>query len=145
MAKKYKKINRQKVINESLLFIIVSIAILLIFFIDRLSFGARSTDPRLWLGIETIQLTPELSKQYDIQSPSGILISRIFLSSPAQAAGLKEGDIIKRWNGVSITNQDQFQNLIQTSGINEKITFSVERQGSQILVYGKVGIRPGGI
>ncbi|MBF0330799.1 MAG: PDZ domain-containing protein [Candidatus Omnitrophica bacterium] len=127
------------------LLIVITAVFLALFLRARDSIQPRSIDPRLWLGVETIELTPDVKLQYDVLDPSGILVSRVFMGSPAELAGIKEGDVIQRWNGVSVIGQDQFQKLIQTSDPRDRVAFTIDRQGQPARVYGQVGIRPGGI
>ena len=132
--------------TRTVLFLIVGVAVFVtVIFADALSFRTKTENPALWLGIETVELTQDVKRQYDLQVASGLLVSRLFVGSPAEGAGIKEGDVILRWNGISVTNQDQFQYLIQTSQTSERIIFTVDRQGQQLLVFGRVGMRPGGL
>ncbi|MEI6437193.1 MAG: PDZ domain-containing protein [Candidatus Omnitrophota bacterium] len=124
--------------------LLIALIYIVLVFAEGWNFRFKTVDPRVWLGVETIELTPELRRQYDLVAASGIVVSRIFNGSPAEEAGLQEGDVLQRWNGTSVTGQDQFQYLVQTTGIDERVTFTVERGGQQTLVYGRVGVRPGG-
>ena len=95
-----------------------------------------------WVGMEAVEMTPSIMKQFNIQSSSGVLVTRVFDESPAAKAGIKVGDVIRRWNGVSITGLEELQRHIQTAQENEQIKLSVDRQANPVLVYINVGIRP---
>lgn len=125
--------------------LLFAIALVVVFFIDKFTFRSKTVDPSVWLGVETVELTPTIKQQYDVQAASGVLVSRIFNGSPAQASGIKEGDIIRRWNGISVTGPQQLEYLIQTTQLSERITITMERQGKPVSVYALVGVRPGGI
>ncbi|MBF0594558.1 MAG: PDZ domain-containing protein [Candidatus Omnitrophica bacterium] len=137
--------SKATIINMAVGLVLIAAVYLVLVFVDGWNFRFKAVDPRLWLGVETIELTADIRRQYDLLASNGILVSRVFMGSPAQKAGFKEGDVLQRWNGTSVIGQDQFQYLVQTTGINERVTFTVERAGKQMLVYGRVGIRPGGI
>ncbi|MBF0486021.1 MAG: PDZ domain-containing protein [Candidatus Omnitrophica bacterium] len=137
--------NNRSVINMIGMLILITLVFIFFVWEKGENFGIKAIDSRLWLGVETIELTPDVKAQYDLLDSNGILVARTFVGSPAQLAGIMEGDVIQRWNGISITSQEQFQQLIQTSDLNDRITFTVDRQGQQALVYGQVGIRPGGV
>src|SRR5206468_9301650 len=47
-----------------------------------------------WIGAVTATLTPEEAKRIGTRVPRGALVARVFGGSPAQAAGLKPGDVI---------------------------------------------------
>ena len=97
----------------------------------------------LWLGIETMELTPSIISQYNIHSDSGLLVTRTFIGSPAEVAGIQQGDILRRWNGISITSQNQLQKLISKASAKSRIKLSIDRNGKPILSYVVLGIRPG--
>ncbi len=123
--------------------LIVLVAVTGIFFSDSVK-DIQSSPQVLWLGAETIELNPTLSAQYNISTTDGLLVSRIFLGSPAEAAGFKAGDIVQRWNGVTITSQKQIGKLIGKSVAGQKITLSVSRDDKPILIFLQLGVRPGG-
>lgn len=129
----------------ALLVVIAVISVLVAVFIDDINLPFKTPDPRLWLGVETVELTAGIKKQYDIQSTSGILVSRVFVGSPAENAGIMEGDVIRRWGGVSVNSQDQFQSLIQTSDPRGRVKITVDRNGMPAMVYCQVAQRPGGM
>ena len=125
--------------------LLIAIAVVPVCFMDKLTFQVKPVDPRLWLGVEIVELTPSIKQQYDIQAASGLLVSRIFNGSPARSSGISDGDVIRRWNGISVISAQQLQYLIQTARLNEGVTITVERLGKPVSVYAQVGIRPGGI
>lgn len=131
--------------NMLLFVLLIAIAAVAVIFVDKMHFHYKTADPRLWLGVETVELTPDIKRQYDIQSTSGLLVARTFRGSPAQVAGIAEGDVMRRWNGTSIISQAQLQYLIQTSSLNKKIKITVDRNNTSVLIYSYVGIRPGGV
>ena len=50
--------------------------------------------PQAYLGVGTIDVTPELQQQYGLSESSGVLVAEVAQGSPAEAAGLQQGDII---------------------------------------------------
>ena len=124
-----------------ILIFILSTAVFLLYF-KFLPMYFKAMEAKQWVGMEAVEMTPAVKKQFNIQSSSGVLVARVFVDSPAQQAGVKEGDVIRRWNGVSITDLDELQRLIQSSQVNEQVKLTVDRQGNPVLVYINVGIRP---
>jgi len=49
---------------------------------------------RGYLGVETIQLTPELREHFGAPGEIGVMVSRVAEGSPAQSAGLQVGDVL---------------------------------------------------
>ena len=51
------------------------------------------------LGIVVQQLTPDLAESFDIKTNQGILVAQVSKNSPAEKAGLHQGDIILNFQG----------------------------------------------
>ena len=135
--------NRSAKINLVLFFIaaIVGMEVLILLAHRNDNAGAENED--VWLGIETMELSPAIMAQYDIRSSSGLLVSRVFAGSPAQISGIKTGDILRKWNGVSITSQDKLQKLLGRAGVNQRIKLTVDRKGTPVSIAIQLGLRPG--
>jgi len=54
---------------------------------------------RGWLGVGIQDLTDELAEEFGVPGKSGVLISQVFVGSPAEKGGLRAGDIIISLNG----------------------------------------------
>ena len=52
-----------------------------------------------WLGIRMQGLTPALREYWHVPQDGGVVINRVYPQSPAEKAGLQEGDIILKVNG----------------------------------------------
>src|SRR5262249_60963965 len=57
---------------------------------------------RGWLGIVIQDLTPDLAAGFGITSANGVLISDVMKDSPAEAAGMRPGDVIVEFTGAPI-------------------------------------------
>jgi len=136
-----RKINRGS-IDFVIFFFFIFFATMPILYFTFIPMYFKAMQAQVWIGVEAVELTPDIKKQFNIASVSGVLVSRVFADSPAQQAGILDGDVIRRWNGISITSLEEFQRLIQTSQDNEQVKLTVDRQGNPVLVYINVGIRP---
>jgi S1-C subfamily serine protease len=54
----------------------------------------RGTQKTPWLGIVGLTLTPQVARYYSLPAGRGILVTKVASGSPAEAAGMTEGDII---------------------------------------------------
>jgi len=92
-------------------------------------------DPRAWLGVSDIQLLKrDVAKILGLQNKCAIVLSDVIKKSPAEAAGLKNGDIIVGMNGKDIerlkSDGSTLANLfVSLSKMNpgDKVQFSVIR------------------
>ena len=49
---------------------------------------------RQWIGISGIDVTPQLARRYSLHSESGFLVAEVVPRSPADHAGLRNGDVV---------------------------------------------------
>src|SRR3990170_2190329 len=54
---------------------------------------------RGWIGVELLELTDELATAVGVAPTAGVVISEVMPGSPAEAAGLEQGDVITAMNG----------------------------------------------
>lgn len=63
------------------------------------------------LGLEVHPLTKDLAKQLGITATSGLVITGVEDGSPAQAAGLKSGDVIEKAGGQPVATVEEYEGL----------------------------------
>ena len=63
---------------------------------------ARGRVVRGWLGIVIQDLTPDLAAGFGLPDTGGVLISDVMKDSPAEAAGMRAGDVIVEFTGAPI-------------------------------------------
>ena len=91
--------------------------------------------PHPYIGVQMRTLTPEFAKRsnknpnspFIIPEVDGVLIVRVLPDTPAEAAGLRIGDVITAINGETITDAGQLQSLVDRSGLNKSLDFTVIR------------------
>ena len=67
---------------------------------------------RSYLGIYMQDITEDLYEAMDLKNRTGAIVSDIVEDSPAEKAGLEEGDVIFEFEDKSITNGAQLRNLV---------------------------------
>ncbi len=80
-----------------------------------------------WLGILVQHLTPELAEFFGISNLKGVLVSKVFKDSPAEKAGLLNGDIILEIDGQDITGPDNYQDQISSYTAGDQISINFIR------------------
>ena len=85
---------------------------------------------RGYLGILIQELTPALAKSFDLDKAKGILIAQVQKDSPAEKAGLKEGDVIVGLDGKSVDKVGPFRNTVAMEGPGKTVDLAVIRDGS---------------
>lgn len=85
---------------------------------------------RAFLGVQTLDLTPELREHFGVPRQSGVLISRIVEESPAAASDLAIGDIISAVDGEDISSPSELARSIGQHETEDTVVLDIWRQGS---------------
>jgi serine protease Do len=99
-----------------------------------------------YLGIQMVTLTPEIKERINnkfgdrinLTADKGVLLISIASRSPASAAGLKAGDVIRRMNNQPVTKVEEVQKLVENSQIGTPLNIEIERNGQVT----QVAVRP---
>jgi serine protease Do/serine protease DegQ len=97
---------------------------------------------RGWLGVGIQSLTPELAKSFGVGADEGILVNQVMPRSPAEAAGLKAGDLILSVDGKPVKDPRELQRIIGDAEIGKSIEFTILRDKARQTVNVRVGEMP---
>lgn len=86
---------------------------------------------RPYMGVYIQTLNADLAKQLGLQSSEGAVLSGVMPGSPAEKAGLAQGDAILSINGQKITAAGDITSIIEKSKIGDKIVLVIERSGTK--------------
>ncbi len=84
---------------------------------------------RGYLGINMVNITPTIAKEYDLAVDSGVGVGFVQGGSPADRAGLIAGDIIVGAAGEEITNSGDLLKVLTDHRVGETITIEYYRDG----------------
>ena len=98
---------------------------------------------RGWLGIVIQELTPELAESFGVKKDSGILVADVMKDSPAEAAGLKPGDIVVEFNGAPIKDVTELQKRVAAVEPGRATPLVVVRDKVSTPLTVKIGEQPG--
>ncbi|MBM4103944.1 MAG: Do family serine endopeptidase [Planctomycetes bacterium] len=76
-------------------------------------------------------LTPELAESFGLDKNAGVLVTDVEPGSPADKAGLKQGDIIIKLNGKEIHANESFRNTVSLMTPGTKINLTIFRDGKE--------------
>jgi len=80
-----------------------------------------------WLGVSATTVTPLLAASENLSVDRGALIVEVFAGDPADAAGLREDDIIIRFGGQEISDIADLVRAIRASEIGEEVEIDFVR------------------
>ena len=95
---------------------------------------------RAYLGVYTVEITPEVAKAYDLPVSAGAYLysssaySAIVSGSPASKAGLKDKDIVTAVNGVKVGVAGTLSDLIGEYKPGDTVQLTVVREGKETAV-----------
>lgn len=93
---------------------------------------------RSYLGLRYVTLTPDVAKQYDVSVTQGAYIvgaegrPGVLPGSPADKAGLREKDIIKKVNSMMVGPQGGVSSLIGEYAPGDTVSLLVLRDGREL-------------
>jgi len=84
---------------------------------------------RAWLGVAIQPVTEDIAASFGLQKARGALISDVMAGSPAEKAGLRQGDILLTFDGKEIKDARQLQLVVADTPIGKTIVAEIFRDG----------------
>ena len=85
-----------------------------------------------YLGIQMKDVAAGDVSEYQLSSERGVIVSSVIKGSPAEAANLKEEDVILEFGGFAVWSSSQFSRLVQETPAGRKVDMVVSRDGKRI-------------
>jgi serine protease Do len=82
---------------------------------------------RGWLGVSIQDLTADLAEQFGVPDTKGVLVSDVLADSPAQRAGVLQGDVITEFDGKPVDGPTQLRNLVAKAPVGRAAAVTVIR------------------
>ena len=93
--------------------------------VDQLRDNGRVT--RGWLGVTIQDVDKNLAESFGLERPRGALVAQVAKDSPAEKAGLKEGDVIVSFDGTDIETSSDLPHVVGLIEPGSKVKMSVVR------------------
>jgi hypothetical protein len=97
--------------------------------------------PRGYLGAVLTDLTPELRTHFGAPAEAGVLVGKVEAGSPAEAAGLRVGDVITAVDGERVAGSVDIRRRIRALGDGETAALEVRRDGKLVNLTATVVVR----
>ncbi|MEA2779996.1 MAG: serine protease Do [Rhodospirillaceae bacterium] len=94
---------------------------------------------RGWLGVRIQSVTPELAEGLKMPKPVGALVAAATGGGPADKAGIKQGDVIIRFNGQDISEMRHLPRIVAETPFDASVPVVVLRQGKELNFKVKLG------
>ena len=94
---------------------------------------------RGWLGVGIQELTPDLARSFGLKEGRGALVAQVFEDSPADVAGIEQGDVILKFDGKDVEDSGALPRIVANSPVGKTIDIKVFRKGEIISRQAMVG------
>lgn len=93
---------------------------------------------RGWIGVRIQSVTDDIAESLDLGAVRGALVASVTPKGPADAAGLKPGDIVTEFNGQKLDAVKQLPRLVADTAIDTTATLRVYRDGKTLNLSVKI-------
>lgn len=94
---------------------------------------------RGFLGVSLQPIDSDLAEAFGTSTTQGALVVDVVEGSPAEKAGLKQGDIITKMNGMSVKGPGQLRNDVVLLPPGTKVTLTINRDGKTMSLPATLG------
>jgi Do/DeqQ family serine protease len=91
------------------------------------------------LGVTMQPVTAEIAASLGMKEVRGVIINAVTPGSPAERAGLKQGDVIVAFNGAPIVDSNSLRNSVAGSAPGTEVTLTILRDGKEQQVRATLG------
>ncbi len=99
---------------------------------------------RGWVGVSIQSITPEIAQAFGLKSDKGALVSEVVQNGPAEAAGIKQGDVIVSFNGKTINKMSDLPFIVAETPVGTTVPVTAIRNGKELTLHIKIAEMPGG-
>jgi len=89
---------------------------------------------RPYLGVVMLSHNARLAQQLGLPHDRGALVDAVFAGSPAEAAGLRRGDFILKFDGRDVRSYRDLRKRVSESDVGGEVTLEVWRDGKTVQV-----------
>ncbi|MBU0482577.1 MAG: DegQ family serine endoprotease [Proteobacteria bacterium] len=105
--------------------------------VDQLKEHGKVT--RGWLGVMIQHVTADLAEKFGLDRPIGALVGEVMKDSPADKAGVKQGDVITKFMGKEINQMSLLPSLVAQTDVGTEAELTIIRKGKEKKLTVKIG------
>jgi len=95
-----------------------------------------------WLGVTVQDLTDDLADYFGLEDKNGVLVAKVLDASPAQKAGMKDADIIKKFDNKPVDSVRDLLTIVGRAEVGRKVKVDLVRDKKPLVLQVVVGERP---
>jgi serine protease Do len=97
---------------------------------------------RGWIGVRIQSVSPDLAEGLKLPNAKGALIASVTPGGPAEAAGIKQGDVVLKFDGRDVTQMRGLPRIVAETPVAKQVDVIVWRKGKEVTLGAKVGEYP---
>ncbi|MGM0585995.1 MAG: DegQ family serine endoprotease [Pseudomonadota bacterium] len=97
------------------------------------------TTRRGWLGVQIQSVTPEIAESLGMDEAAGALVASVVEEGPADAAGLRQGDVILSFDGRKVPEMRELPRMVAETEVGKEVPLEVLRKGERISLQVTLG------
>jgi serine protease Do len=82
---------------------------------------------RGWIGVSVQNITPEIAQAFELKDTSGALVSEVVPDGPADAAGMKRGDVIVSFDRKDMHKMQDLPRIVAETPVGKTVDIKVIR------------------
>lgn len=82
-----------------------------------------------WLGIEVQEINDVIAEELRLNRDIGVLVTKVVEESPAEAGGIKRGDVIVMFDRRHVEDIQTLKTLIAKTSVDDRVKVDVTRDG----------------
>ncbi|MHA1598699.1 MAG: PDZ domain-containing protein, partial [Alphaproteobacteria bacterium] len=94
---------------------------------------------RGWLGVHIQAVTEEIAETLNMKKAEGALVANLVEDGPADAAGIKAGDVILSFDGKRVPQMRKLPRIVAETNIDKPVKVVLWRDGKKMTVKVDVG------
>ncbi len=97
---------------------------------------------RGWLGIRIQSLDSDMAENVGLPDQHGALVAKVDPAGPGLKAGLKDGDVVLKFDGKDITEMRRLPRYVASTTVGKKVELVIWREGKRLTLNATVGEMP---
>src|SRR5208337_4973552 len=93
---------------------------------------------RGWLGVSIQDINADLAEEFGVKDLKGALVSGVMKGSPAEKAGIKQGDVILNYDDKVVEDTGHLRNMVSQTPIGTTVKIKLLRQKKEVEVEVKI-------